>query len=376
MSAKREKRKFAFPVNSLAGSSLPNFIRLLTRHKVHPKYYMRLILTLLVSLILEPFRLWESLLWRRRIRKIEIKSPVFIIGFWRTGTTLLHNLLCQDPNAAFVSTFQTIFPHLVLSQGWWLKRLLNNFLPAYRPFDNVIMHMDFPQEEEIAMANIQGISFYKFWYFPQDFDLCYRNELVLDHARPQWIRRWEHAYGVLIRKAMINTGGTRFISKNPSNLGRIPQLLEIFPDARFIFTYRDPYSSLESFYRFSDKVLPATSLQQVPDSRSREPYARIYSDLLARYDADRALIPPQNLIELRYEELEKDKIGVLRQIYSRLGWPGWEEALPHFQSYIESIKGYEKTRYDITPETIEMVNEFLNGHVNSWGYRARVVDNS
>ena len=76
------------------------------------------------------------------------------------------------------------------------------------------------------------------------------------------ISRWKTEYVRMIRKAMLNTKGDRFISKSPSNMARISKILEIFPDARFIFIYRDPYKTVESFYRFFQEILNIRFLLQ------------------------------------------------------------------------------------------------------------------
>ena len=80
--------------------------------------------------------LYERLIYKKKLKTIRIEEPpVFIIGFWRSGTTLLHSLLCQDPQAGYVTTFQGVFPNLVLTQKKWMKAFTNRILPKKRPFD-------------------------------------------------------------------------------------------------------------------------------------------------------------------------------------------------------------------------------------------------
>lgn len=341
-------------------------------HRIHKKFRFKFYLSYVITMIFEPFRAWEVMRWRKRIARVTIdKPPVFIIGFWRSGTTLLHNLLCQAPDAAYVSTFQTVFPHLTLSHRRWLKHIVNLFLPEKRPFDNVKFDMDFPQEEEIAMAHIQEMSFYKFWYFPADFEVFNEHDLFFEGADKSSLDRWKKEYKKLISKAILSTGGKRFISKNPSNLGRIDTLLELFPDARFIFTYRDPYKALESFYLFAREVYPGVQLQDVPEGEMRERYIRLFESLIRKYDSEKHLIPQGQLVEIKFEDFISDKMGNLRSIYNKLDLDGWEEAKPAFEKFIGELHGYKTTRYDITPKTVALVNEFLPDKVDEWGYDRR-----
>ena len=97
------------------------------------------------------------------------------------------------------------------------------------------MDMDFPQEEDFAMMSLQAKSIYKLFYFPKDFNDIYKKELYFEQLPYEQRKNWENKYLSLIHKAMLNTGGERFISKNPCNIFRIKTLTDLFPDARFIF---------------------------------------------------------------------------------------------------------------------------------------------
>jgi hypothetical protein len=63
----------------------------------------------------------------------------------------------------------------------------------------------------------------------------------------------------------MNTGGVRYVSKNPCNIFRIRTLINLFPDARFIFLYRNPYTVVESLCRFVNAVLPGSELQHLEE---------------------------------------------------------------------------------------------------------------
>ncbi len=89
----------------------------------------------------------------RAIDEVELEPPVFVIGHWRTGTTLLHELLAEDPELAAPTVYQTFFPNTFLvapNLGAWL----GGMLAPTRPFDNVILGHDRPSEEEFALLNM------------------------------------------------------------------------------------------------------------------------------------------------------------------------------------------------------------------------------
>ena len=109
----------------------------------------------------------NSLLFGRKIERTEIEDdPIFVIGHWRSGTTLLHELLVLDPRHTFPDTYACFSPNHFLVSGWWMKPCLKILLPARRPMDNMVAGWDHPQEDEFALCNMGVPSPYLTNVFP------------------------------------------------------------------------------------------------------------------------------------------------------------------------------------------------------------------
>ena len=364
-----QNKHFSFPVNPMVGSSLSNIVALWRKHRIGLVYYPKFVLTFIVAGIFEIFNLWERVLLRRRLKGYRMNEPpVFIIGFWRSGTTLLHNILCKDPNAGFTTTFQVVFPHSAITQAGWLKKLTNILLPPNRPFDNVSMDMDFPQEEEFGVAFMQPLSLYNLFLFPADFDRIFRDEFYTGSFKKDDLEKWKHNYRKLITKAMINTNGTRYISKNPCSLGRIELLRSMFPDGRFIFIYRNPYRVVESLYQFMLTIFPGTQLQKLPADFNREKIVRMYTEVMNQYFISKTVLPKNLLIEVKMEDFVKDKIGYLESIYKELNLSGFENARPHFEEYLIQNSTYSRDAYEIPAETYSLMNQYASDIIRRLGY--------
>lgn len=94
------------------------------------------------------------------------EAPVFILGHWRSGTTFVHNVLSCDDSFGCCSTYQTVFPHLMLWGRPFFKRCMSLVMPSERPTDSMALGVDLPQEEEFALSNMTACAHYHSGCFP------------------------------------------------------------------------------------------------------------------------------------------------------------------------------------------------------------------
>src|SRR5262249_37202264 len=128
--------------------------------------YIALIVTF-VSLVHTVLRIVQTAVFGRRVRRTALAAPpLFILGHWRTGTTLLHELLIQDDRHAFPTTYECLEPnHFLLTEGL-LTRWLWFLMPSRRPMDNMRAGFDRPQEDEFALCMLGQGSPYLTIAFP------------------------------------------------------------------------------------------------------------------------------------------------------------------------------------------------------------------
>ena len=336
---------------------------------VAPAYWGKLARILLLTSLASPLRLAEWVRYGRQVAQTAIaKQPLFILGFARSGTTHLHNLLQRDPQYGTVSTFQATVPTFFLIGRGWLKRQLAKAVPATRPMDNVRLSLDAPVEEEVAVSNTCALSLLHHLSFPQRSRTYWDTYLTLQGLTKQELARWERVYLNTLRKATFATGGRPLVLKSPNNTGRLPHLLRLFPEAKFIHIVRNPYVVYQSMRHMYRKTLPLFQLQDmaIEDMEAHILYA--YRVTMQHYLRDRALIPKENLAEVRYEDLEQRPLVELERLYTELALPGWDAAQGPIRDYLHTLSGYQKNRLELAPTDLDRIGEEWKFALDIWSY--------
>jgi len=155
----------------LCGSNLSTLLRLfLTNGGIDRPNLAPATLALTVTLARLPFSTLERILMTGFYeRRVQVKAPIFIVGYWRSGTTHLHNLLGQSEHFGYISPLAVGLPWDILGIVRLFQPLLELALPSDRHVDNVAVTPNSPQEDSIALASMIPLSYYHGLYFPQRF---------------------------------------------------------------------------------------------------------------------------------------------------------------------------------------------------------------
>ena len=331
----------------LSGSSFQNFIVLLfnNRFQVSWEYLPRIAYVTFTTLLLLPIHLLEFLIYNKRIEQTKLlNDPIFIIGHCRSGTTYLHNLLCQDKQFAFPSTYQCFLPGVFLTGKGFLKSVNQKTLPSTRPMDNVKMHPDFPQEEEFALVSLTPFSYYQSLFFPMKMISHFKSFALMESVS---IARWKKCYFHFLKKVSLINKGKQLLLKNPVNTVRIQHLLKMFPQAKFIYISRTKEEVLRSTYKLYIDLLSINSFQRMSAEVLRKNIAWIYKETISQYDNQKPLISPSHLVEVHYSDLIERPLFVAKRIYTELNIYGFENSSTQLNEYIFEQAGYVRNHYNV-----------------------------
>ncbi|HEY1860814.1 MAG TPA: sulfotransferase [Gemmataceae bacterium] len=345
------------------------WVRLLARNRfaIHFSCLYVAVIASVVSLFHSLLRLAEEVVYGNRIRRTTLtNAPLFIIGHWRTGTTLLHELLILDDRHSYPTTYQCLDPNHFLLTERFLTRCLWFLVPHHRPMDNMAAGWNRPQEDEFALTMMGAPSPYLTIAFPnhppqhQDaFDL----ENLSPSAQALWKRRFLH----FLRRLTLRNP-KRLILKSPTHTFRIKALLDLFPNARFVHIVRDPYVVFPSTVNLW-KSLYYTHGLQVPTYAGVDEYVfQTFTELYSKLEETRSLIVPSRFHELRYEDLVRDPIGEMRLLYEHLKLDGFETVLPKMEQYLDQVAGYQTNRYELPAELREEITRRWGAVIKRYGY--------
>lgn len=354
--------------STLAGITFGTWWRLLrkNRFRVAPSCWPRAALITTSSIWNLLLRRLEDRLHGAEVAATEIAPPLFVLGHWRSGTTHLHNLLSVDPRFAFPNVYQVLFPHtFLLTEG--SAKLWAPLITQTRVIDNMTHGFQVPFEDEFATFVATGMSPFMCWTFPQEWEY-YARYLTFRGASADEVSRWKAALLQFVKKLTWKYRRPLLL-KSPGHTCRIRLLLEMFPEARFVHIHRDPYTVFQSIKRTTEISVEIMRLQKFD---RRFLVERILDNYRSMYDVffeERGLIPAGRFHEMGFEDLEKDCLGMLRELYDRLALPGFEEARPLFERYIQSQAGYRKNEHpDVSPDHRRRIAESWRRSFTEWGY--------
>lgn len=357
------------PVNNLVGADWKTFQAITNGQDIGKHYRTKYRLTKAVCRLLSLLAPLQEQRFQKKLAEKPLEhAPVFILGHWRSGTTFVHNVLSCDKHFGYNTTYQTVFPHLMMFGQSFFKQTMSWLMPSHRPTDNMELAVDLPQEEEFTMTNMMPYTYYNFWFLPQRMREYADRFLCFENISEEELRTFEETFVKIIKISLWNTGGTQFLSKNPPHTGRVRELVRMFPDAKFIYLMRNPYTVFESTRSFFTNTIRPLQLQDIAETELVDNILYVYEKLHKKYQSEKACIPEGNLVELRFEDFESDAYAQTEMLYKKLNIPGWEEAQTAIKQYTDAKKGYKKNKYAYKPETVALVNRHWGDIVEHWNY--------
>ena len=286
-------------------------------------------------------------------------SPLVITGLPRTGTSLLHNLLAQDPRHRFLRLWEALHPlppdnghgldeaTLVHKAEQWLGRLFE-LAPDFATVHPLAPHG--PEECDRLLQNAFASQ-----HFMDMFDAP---------AYADWFCRCslEDAYADYALQLRVLTreedADRRWVLKSPGHMGHLDALLTTMPDAVVLHCHRDPGEAVPSYASLIDTVRHPHTDEVSPLEVGTQALQRCET-ALSRALETRAATAGRTFVDVSYPSLVADPVATVADVYQRLGLslePAVEGQMRRWLTENPRDQGgrhrYDPERFGLPPERV------------------------
>lgn len=368
----RYKRAHYFTLSHpLLGSGLRNYLRLLIQNRfaIDPRLSLKLVFSLITVVAWTPFRWFEALLLHQKIKKTKVQAPLIILGHPRSGTTFLHYLLAADKQMAFSNTYQVFMPRIFYFFGKYIGKMMDPMMPKKRAMDNLSMGAYKPTMDEFALANISDASWCHGFYFPKHIKGYFNKYVTFSTASAKDRSRYIKSHLWFAKKMQVLHPDKRLILKSAATSARVKELLEAFPDARFMHIYRNPYDTYQSTERLYEKILPMFGFHKVSNTFIEEYIVESYRDYHKKWFKEKSIIPNGRLIEFAFEDFITNPVERLTQAYKKLKLPLLNDTALAFGEVAKNHNSYQQNSYaELPPNVKQKLRENWEFCFTQWGY--------
>lgn len=296
------------------------------------------------------------------LKSVVVEPPVFLLGFWRSGTTLLHELLCCDPQFGFPSTYACLNPsHFLLTES---KAGTHNAASSKRPMDAMSYSWASPQEDEFALLAMGACSPYQALIFPS---LLRTPRSLVEIQSPADQQRWLAALSSFLQLLTVQQHKP-MVLKSPPHGYRLPLLLSEFPKAHYLIIERNPYevfaSNLKLWRTLLDMYAVETWTPEEIENFVLEAYL-VHEEIVAA--ASRRASPHQ-LARVRYEDVVADPMCETERIYAELNLGDFDHVRGALEHYRQKVSNHTRNRFAISAAQKERVEHHWGSLIAAKGY--------
>ncbi|MGB5809953.1 MAG: sulfotransferase [Polyangiales bacterium] len=299
-----------------------------------------------------------------------IEQPIVITGFFRTGTTFLHNVLAADPSNRVAQAWELSFPvgrlgdplgDVAFRQAQ--AKFTFGFNQTAIPDQGVAHHVTPESYEECFFLLENDMAVLTLWIAFAAYS--YAMEML------EWDMMEPYAFHkVQLQILDAQRSAERWVLKCPWHIWNMDALMAIYPDAQVIFTHRDITQALASHCSLAARM--ASKLRRSLDVEELGAFWLEYTRIgLERGMAARETIPASQLYDIRLRDMMADPLSTLEDLYRHFGLPYDDQLAAIFEARIADKPTAQEGEHDYHIEdfglTDAKVREVLSAYNERFG---------
>lgn len=291
--------------------------------------------------------------WRQRpeILQQPVEAPLVIAGPARSGTTILFELLAQDPQLRAPMAWEAHYP--LAGSGDEAERRRRSeceeeFWADIQP-EFMAMH-ELSSKLPVECLHFMAAEFSaEFWSMVAD--MPEQTNWRLENNRHLEVYRWHKKF---LQTLQADSPPRRWLLKTPAHLAYLPTLFETYPDARVIHTHRDPLKCIPSTASITATVRWMRSDHvDLPMLAQFVAFGFQFSMEAVIDQRTDGTLPADQIADLHFRDLMRDPVAAIRKIYQQLNLPFDETQMPErITRYLNDKPQGKFGRHRYSPEDI------------------------
>ncbi len=294
------------------------------------------------------------------VDKEEIKAPIFIAGLPRTGTTILYNLLSQDPSRRVPLSWEVVYPvPPPRAESYATDPRIEKTRKRFAQTDTMVPDLKaihpvealLPEECSTITAREFQSRNYSYVFDIPSYYHWYVNRPQVDvyEAHRRYLQHLQFHY----KK-------DRWLLKAPQHLPFIGDIFEVYGDAQLIQTHRNPCDVIPSQASLVYHMRAVTQESVDTAAIGREKLDR-WGWALDRALATRDAIPERakQICDVRFPDLMADPLGQIEQLYDHFGWDFNADVKKRMEDFVKNnprdkhgTHRYTLEMFSLTPEQV------------------------
>jgi hypothetical protein len=294
-----------------------------------------------------------------------IEKPLFVFGLPRTGTTLVINLLNEDPERRCFLRWEASDPvppprpgELHAGPRYEKSQAQSEMALKHAPQIAAIHfeHADSPTECQFLMSPSFISQYYDSMYHIPSYHRWFLHEA--DYL-PAF--RFHKRFLQLLQ---AETGG-RWTLKNPWHPLYLDALTTVYPDAQLVMTHRDPVEVLGSACSLLNAVRPMFS-DEVDRNEIGQVLVRTFDVMIERTLAYKEKHGWDAICDLQYTEVMQNPIDSLQKVYEHFGETISSRAKTAMQAYIADNPKGKHGRHDYNLQDYGLSADWARRHYRDY----------
>jgi Sulfotransferase family len=327
----------------------------------------------LLQLLTARLRIEDTYKRHPEIADEQIRQPIIIIGQGRSGTSFLINLLAADPNNGAPMQWEAMFPCPPPERATYhsdpriaqADALIKQWI---RVTPTLVQMHEFAGDLPLEDNQILGLSFMSpTWFGGQAQAPSYDAYMLKQDMMPA-LRYHQRVLKLLQWK----NPRTHWVLKDPTHLDRMQQLLQLYPDACFVWPHRDPIRALASMISLvgtlqwgrSDNPLKGGTYEYLINPEFSAGRLNAVIDQL-----ESGAVPPRRICNLLYKDLVGDTLAALESMYAHFGIPFTEEGKRAVRQYLREHPREARPPHqlDMDPASLEQARRAYQRYQDYFG---------